>query len=665
MPARSHPLDECHAMRDIEASLGRGAVRRGSVSGSESSERRRSRNADTARSQAGKGKDRARTRSALQNNRHGYWLLLILFLCGPLGTLLFFVLLPPDTHSTDETGPYELGTKIVHLALAGSSRRARYVLDEYTVWGTFLAGVRDRLQCGPIRTVTDSSGEAILAVADMVDHDHIVIHADWSGGLGEAQASDGGGSTLVRDRRSGSDGLLRLGNSTRRRHRARSLPKLIEQVDALQAQGSRRGVSPEGSPELTPVEPCGARHPTFRLAMVVPWVTDMPPWITYFVASARRSSYLADFLVFHEMIEPPEHLPDNVRFIDLGVGGLSQLIGLRLGDELGMPVRNASLLIRSLRFMLDKWPRLVAEYKPAFGTIFEQYLGDYSHWGYCDLDMVAGNLPLFIERAELAEHDIVTYSWGDVDALYLRGQWTVHRNARDISTLWKGCPHLGSELQKELLLKVAWVRRMESKGMKSYPKRFQSAEGCYSHAAAQMPGIRIKMAHKQFVGLSVPSEEVVYVIRGAVWQCPADAHVSVDELAKHSQQPCSASLPGVQEALGTRLPLRVSSEGCGKWMPVEYRMCASLPEPPERERDTVSFSIELEGGQFYAQRFRTTLRVLDNGCRQGAFFHMQEWKKLWDFSSHGVDPLELSPGTDPPSFLPSFTISTDGVALLT
>ena len=119
------------------------------------------------------------------------------------------------------------------------------------------------------------------------------------------------------------------------------------------------------------------------------------------------------------------------------------------------------------------------------------------------------------------------------------------------------------------------------------------------------------------------------------------------------------------EALGTRLPLRVSSEGCGKWMPVEYRMCASLPEPPERERDTVSFSIELEGGQFYAQRFRTTLRVLDNGCRQGAFFHMQEWKKLWDFSSHGVDPLELSPGTDPPSFLPSFTISTDGVALLT
>jgi len=43
--------------------------------------------------------------------------------------------------------------------------------------------------------------------------------------------------------------------------------------------------------------------------------------------------------------------------------------------------------------------------------------------GYCDLDIVIGNLPLFIEHAELATQDIVSYSFGDVDALYLRGQW--------------------------------------------------------------------------------------------------------------------------------------------------------------------------------------------------------------------------------------------------
>ena len=62
--------------------------------------------------------------------------------------------------------------------------------------------------------------------------------------------------------------------------------------------------------------------------------------------------------------------------------------------------------------------------------------------------MVIGNLPLFLEHRELATQDIISYSFGDMDALYLRGQWTVHWNRREISTIWKACPHLGDELQK-------------------------------------------------------------------------------------------------------------------------------------------------------------------------------------------------------------------------
>ena len=118
-----------------------------------------------------------------------------------------------------------------------------------------------------------------------------------------------------------------------------------------------------------------------------------------------------------------------------------------------------------------------------------------------------------------------------------------------------------------LLVQVAWVRRMESRGIKNYPKRFQSAEGCYSHRAAAQPGIRIKMAHKQFVGLTVatlpppsldpltppapphpqpphasrytalplatpplqvPSDDQIYAVNGAVWQCPKAASVGRD-----------------------------------------------------------------------------------------------------------------------------------------
>jgi len=31
------------------------------------------------------------------------------------------------------------------------------------------------------------------------------------------------------------------------------------------------------------------------------------------------------------------------------------------------------------------------------------------HWGYCDLDMVVGNLPLFVERAELIDNNMFAF----------------------------------------------------------------------------------------------------------------------------------------------------------------------------------------------------------------------------------------------------------------
>ena len=207
---------------------------------------------------------------------------------------------------------------------------------------------------------------------------------------------------------------------------------------------------------------------------------------------------------------------------------------------------------------------------------------------YCDLDMVVGNLPLFVSRAELEQHDIVTYSFGDQEALYLRGQWTVHRNEPRVSSVWQRCDHIAGQLQKELLLKVAWVRRMESRGIANYPKRFQSAEGCYSHQAREEPrgaersreeprgatrtrhvspapgrgrrlftardvrrrlltasscqqavsrgDLRIAMVHKQAVGLTASGEPeaAIYAVDGAVWRCAAETRVDPDELARRS-----------------------------------------------------------------------------------------------------------------------------------
>ena len=222
-----------------------------------------------------------------------------------------------------------------------------------------------------------------------------------------------------------------------------------------------------------------------------------------------------------------------------------------------------------------QWPRLVAEYKPAFGTIFSEYLANYTHWGYSDVDIVMGHMVRFLERSELIDHHIVTCeeaatrpssppilyidstrldstrldsarldsarldstghdsarhdsarhdttrlhstrlgsarvdfpsarlcpppptgvsdSFGDSDAIYLRGQWAIHQNLPNVNSIWLGCEHLGRGLQQELHQKVAWVQRNEAAGRSHYHKRFLSAEGCYSYRAFHTKGIKIKV----------------------------------------------------------------------------------------------------------------------------------------------------------------------------
>lgn len=423
---------------------------------------------------------------------------------------------------------------------------------------------------------------------------------------------------------------------------------------------------------------CPVRMPHYRIAMLIPWVGMLPKWSSYFFSSAATAAPLVDFLIFHEGQKHllPVDTPPNVIFTDLGPGGLAQIMGMGLGEALELPIRNATVVIKAMRLMFEKWPRLVAEYKPAFGSVFASYLKEYTHWGYCDLDMVIGNLPLFVEQAELDAYDIVSYSFGDMEAMYLRGQWTTHRNNHYVNTIWKGCPHLGVGLQKELLLKVAWQRRMEARGIQNYPKRFQSAEGCYSQRAVGRRGIRIRIAHKQLVGLTVPADQVIYSVSSSVWQCPENVKVDVNELALHAAAGrCQVALPGlpvqrnaVQELWGSPEPISLTTEGCGQWMPPEYRMCArELLDGGSY--DTPSTDLIYVNGTLMVQRFRSSSSfVLPNGCRQGAFFHFQEWKKAWAGPGTGYGTLvDIEMLGDSPRFSArprNFTATPDGISLL-
>ena len=60
---------------------------------------------------------------------------------------------------------------------------------------------------------------------------------------------------------------------------------------------------------------------------------QVPPFLPYFLGTASRSAALVDWLIFHEHLAIGWERPPNVKFVDLGGGGLAELVGLKLGEQ--------------------------------------------------------------------------------------------------------------------------------------------------------------------------------------------------------------------------------------------------------------------------------------------------------------------------------------------
>ena len=241
-----------------------------------------------------------------------------------------------------------------------------------------------------------------------------------------------------------------------------------------------------------------------RLAIVIPYLPPadgaptFPAYFDLFAMSAAGSAADIDYLIFHCFVPPsllprPDTLPTNVKLIDLNEAnaggahecGLAKLF-TRVTDQrqkenqMQTPLDQLNAKIAA---QIIDMPYMLVEYKPAFGHIFADHLKEYSHWGYSDLDVVFGDMSRWIDEDEWNDYDIVSYGFGDQDKLYLRGQFTFHRNDPEyINQIWRHCKYLS-----EMDIRYA-----------HHPGKFESAEGCYSQAVLVKKDIKVKWAVKAF-----------------------------------------------------------------------------------------------------------------------------------------------------------------------
>ncbi|CAM9704783.1 unnamed protein product, partial [Ectocarpus fasciculatus] len=305
-----------------------------------------------------------------------------------------------------------------------------------------------------------------------------------------------------------------------------------------------------------------------------------------------------------------------------------------------------------LHQLLITSPYFIVEFKPAFGWLFREYLTEYSHWAFGDLDVLFGDMRRgWLEPTELQDFDIITFSFGDQYRAYLRGQLTIHKNKVDVNRVWRRCSHLTNYSERLEAFRV------------NHGLPLESAEGCYSLAAASDPSLRIKFTVKALSDVDQEDEEAVALKRGReviidghgrVTLCPdleyyyneppaagagtnygasnADgggngggnseskggisSRMQARQRKREREKERQAKLCCSCDAVGPMTSVEKAKGRCEHWIKPEHQTCVN--------NVGASQTLFLIGGEYYKQEFiNTAASTGGRECRAGAFYHFQ------------------------------------------
>ena len=129
-----------------------------------------------------------------------------------------------------------------------------------------------------------------------------------------------------------------------------------------------------------------------RFAFIIPYFGKLPHWFQFWLNSCGNNPHI-DWLLFTDDHYPFRY-PKNVLVHYCSFEDIRQLVQNNFDFEI----------------TLHK-PYKLCAYKPAYGEIFSKFLLDYDFWGYCDIDLIWGNLEKWLRREEVFEYDRISH-WG-------------------------------------------------------------------------------------------------------------------------------------------------------------------------------------------------------------------------------------------------------------
>ena len=149
-----------------------------------------------------------------------------------------------------------------------------------------------------------------------------------------------------------------------------------------------------------------------KIVLFVPYFGPFPAHMPLWVRSCGANPGIDWVLITDQ--ECPSPLPPNMRYVKTPFGEIRE----RFSERLGFPV------------CLDR-PYKIVDFKPAYGYLFADMLSGYDVWGYCDVDVIFGDIRAFFTEELFSRYQ-------KIQAL---GHLTFYRNQETTNALFmERCP---------------------------------------------------------------------------------------------------------------------------------------------------------------------------------------------------------------------------------
>ncbi len=142
--------------------------------------------------------------------------------------------------------------------------------------------------------------------------------------------------------------------------------------------------------------------------LILPYFGKFPDILPLFLKTAEKNPNI-NFLIISDSEENINY-PENVMILSQTFSEFRELMERQLGQTIA----------------LEK-PYKLCDYKPIYGYVLSEQIKQYDYWGYCDCDLIWGDLYSFIEP--LMEDGY--------DKIFASGHLTLYRNTQENNELFR------------------------------------------------------------------------------------------------------------------------------------------------------------------------------------------------------------------------------------